>query len=569
MAKQLKDILKQAHDTIRGVRSSETVPASTGKDPGVDYDPKSGDEQEFIAKHSVQKWDDPNGNPNPANATKYVLDKSTENRHGNDEDQAKAAYFSPVKEAKSAENAQCNMTEAGKMCPVHEMADCSKMRKINEGWVAIGKPYDPKKGEKPTRPFDHAGDKAPGTKVFGKMPKDKPSNSFPDKTGESPAAKKARFDEGEKNQYIEVTNKHTGAKKHIEVHPTKAYKALNQYRDRNNTARIVGEKPVKEEAEQIDEISKQAKLDYIRSASGSAAQHAMHVGADIANRTQKAGSKPGEAEKYSSRKLANRQSGIQRAARMLSKEEVEQVDEVSAGLAQRAAHKAWIKADVNKPPLNTPTKMSHDEFRAKVKKFDAAVRQSKKFASYASKKAKANEEVEQVDEVLKKSDPAGKWISDFVHSDDPKFKGKSKEERKRMALGAYYGKQRNEETTNECGYPVQPLVGGDQTKGDDESAEMAKTQLKALANKAMHLAMQLSDDAIVEPWVQSKIAVAKDHVTAVHDYMVYGDNKNENVPDTTGGGGGSAGGAMVMNGTMDTPMTFPNMSVDVNTGQNV
>ena len=36
-----------------------------------------------------------------------------------------------------------------------------------------------------------------------------------------------------------------------------------------------------------------------------------------------------------------------------------------------------------------------------------------------------------------------------------------------------------------------------------------------------------------------------------------------------GGGGGSAGGAIVMNGTMDTPITLPNMSVDVNTGRNV
>lgn len=29
-------------------------------------------------------------------------------------------------------------------------------------------------------------------------------------------------------------------------------------------------------------------------------------------------------------------------------------------------------------------------------------------------------------------------INDFVHSDDPKFKGKSKKERTKMALGAYY-----------------------------------------------------------------------------------------------------------------------------------
>ena len=34
----------------------------------------------------------------------------------------------------------------------------------------------------------------------------------------------------------------------------------------------------------------------------------------------------------------------------------------------------------------------------------------------------------QIDEVLKKSDDISKWISDFVHSDDPKFAGKSKEE---------------------------------------------------------------------------------------------------------------------------------------------
>lgn len=52
---------------------------------------------------------------------------------------------------------------------------------------------------------------------------------------------------------------------------------------------------------------------------------------------------------------------------------------------------------------------------------------------------------EELEEVLKKSDPAGKWIKDFVHSDDPKFAGKSKKKRMQMALGAYYAKQRNEE----------------------------------------------------------------------------------------------------------------------------
>lgn len=54
------------------------------------------------------------------------------------------------------------------------------------------------------------------------------------------------------------------------------------------------------------------------------------------------------------------------------------------------------------------------------------------------------EEVEQVNEVLKKSDPASTWIKDFVHSDDPKFEGKSKKKRMQMALAAYYAKQRED-----------------------------------------------------------------------------------------------------------------------------
>ena len=52
---------------------------------------------------------------------------------------------------------------------------------------------------------------------------------------------------------------------------------------------------------------------------------------------------------------------------------------------------------------------------------------------------------EKLNEVLPKADPTSKWIRDFVKSDNPKFEGKSKKERIKMALGAYYAKQRNEE----------------------------------------------------------------------------------------------------------------------------
>jgi hypothetical protein len=55
---------------------------------------------------------------------------------------------------------------------------------------------------------------------------------------------------------------------------------------------------------------------------------------------------------------------------------------------------------------------------------------------------------ETLEEKLKASDPAGTYIHDFVHSDNPKFAGKSKAKRIQMALAASYaakGKSRNED----------------------------------------------------------------------------------------------------------------------------
>ena len=52
------------------------------------------------------------------------------------------------------------------------------------------------------------------------------------------------------------------------------------------------------------------------------------------------------------------------------------------------------------------------------------------------------EEIEQLEEKLSANDSASEWISDFVHSENPKFEGKTKKERIRMALGAYYAAKR-------------------------------------------------------------------------------------------------------------------------------
>lgn len=55
---------------------------------------------------------------------------------------------------------------------------------------------------------------------------------------------------------------------------------------------------------------------------------------------------------------------------------------------------------------------------------------------------------ELINEVLSKDASAGDWIHDFIHSDNPKFAGKSKAERKKQALAAYYAKK-NEEVVEE------------------------------------------------------------------------------------------------------------------------
>jgi hypothetical protein len=100
----LKDILKQASDTIKGIRYP-TIPAgsmkpvksagSIGKDPGVDYKPKAGDEQEFVAAHSVEKWDHIDGNATDfaTKGVKYSLETPQNARMGNIEKQAQAAEF--------------------------------------------------------------------------------------------------------------------------------------------------------------------------------------------------------------------------------------------------------------------------------------------------------------------------------------------------------------------------------------------------------------------------------------------------------------------------------------------
>lgn len=93
-----------------------------------------------------------------------------------------------------------------------------------------------------------------------------------------------------------------------------------------------------------------------------------------------------------------------------------------------------------------------------------------------------NEEVEldeQINEVLSKDASAGDWIHDFVHSDNPKFSGKSTAERKKMALGAYYGAQKESYLPADTAITTDTLAGRG-TGGKSNSFQSFKSRVKPL-----------------------------------------------------------------------------------------
>ncbi len=105
------------------------------------------------------------------------------------------------------------------------------------------------------------------------------------------------------------------------------------------------------------------------------------------------------------------------------------------------------------------------------------------------KELKAEYQFEQISfkqfvEVLNKNSDQGDYIDDFVKSDAPQFKGKSKEERKKMAIAAYLSK--NEDYTHypaqvkKDNLPVDGWITGDPT----QPIEFGGSDTKSILDKA-------------------------------------------------------------------------------------
>jgi hypothetical protein len=113
---------------------------------------------------------------------------------------------------------------------------------------------------------------------------------------------------------------------------------------------------------------------------------------------------------------------------------------------------------------------------------------------------------ETVTEVLSKSDPVEKWISDFVHSKNDKFKGKSKQERIKMALGAYYASKKNEAVTE------------DADAHEQNEIDMTTQEMDEIADIADDLYNIFPKFDECPAWVQHKVAAIHAEMNSIYDF---------------------------------------------------
>ena len=117
--------------------------------------------------------------------------------------------------------------------------------------------------------------------------------------------------------------------------------------------------------------------------------------------------------------------------------------------------KNWIAGAIKKPGAETAAAhragMSTQAYAEKHKHDSGKAGKRARLAMTLAKIHKEEAELDQqINEVLSKDASAGDWIHDFVHSDNPKFEGKSKKKRKEMALAAYYSKKNEEVELDEA-----------------------------------------------------------------------------------------------------------------------
>lgn len=324
MAKPLRDIASKApkEGKLSGVKKSTTEPADIS-----DFNASSGN-QDFAKKHEIEKHEDRVGNGD--DVYKGKTKKAEMKRHGYEKPEDEKIY-----------EAKCNMTEAGVMCEVHGDKDCSSDKVPEAGVGKRGMIADKKKLQevltkktpagKVISDFVHSDDsrfsgdtkkqrikRALGayygmhpeksvkeeTEQLDEMPSQHRSAAGSGRNTNPNLSKLARKLSMEKPRYFRPKDKKSKAEERSEGEKLSAGVEVKRY--------PAGKaKGVKEEAEQIDEISKDLAGDYIKSASSSAAN--LKTDAAYANMTND----DARADKLV-KKARNRQAGIYTAVNKIT-----------------------------------------------------------------------------------------------------------------------------------------------------------------------------------------------------------------------------------------------------------
>jgi hypothetical protein len=253
-----------------------------------------------------------------------------------------------------------------------------------------------------------------------------------------------------------------------------------------------GQKKATEDVEQIDELKKSTLASYAKKATDDVSYHSFSAGTRP--------SKDPERLK-DDKKAMNRQAGVNKAVDRLAKEDVESVEEnafdyksprqpePNGGSGVKKGSRYGGSKQKEKPEQEEPKEkmkeaiedtlhpagaallkhikpQHHNLYKPHLAKdtFNGSYKDRTDVLNAAKSAGHLKEQVltlkvmkekyeepildELINEVLSKDADAGDYIHDFIHSDNPKFAGKSKAERKKMALGAYYGKK-NEEYVEE------------------------------------------------------------------------------------------------------------------------
>ena len=181
--------------------------------------------------------------------------------------------------------------------------------------------------------------------------------------------------------------------------------------DEKDLAALRKKKLNKESVEELQELSKNTLRKYI----GKNVASTMHTNSDDIPK--------------------NRKKGLKTAYDKLNKESAEELQELSNKTLNSYIKKATY--DDQRDP--------EGERRVKKGRERGVVSASYRTQGWKPSKTKKGEEAwvrynkeSYIEEKLSVEDGVKAWIDDFIKSDDPRFEGKSKEERRKQAIAAFY-----------------------------------------------------------------------------------------------------------------------------------